>query len=326
VIGYPIQGLFAVALGTLALSGRLTVPLLLVLLVGLSIVWDFTWTALNAAPPRIVGKDRLFLANGLLGAVSGGNQIAGFAGGAALLLVVGSPGAAMLLYGALNFAAGLAAIGVRAPSAGPTARRFLEEMREGWRYLFRTRSPPVLGLTWYSALQGFFSAAAPLVISVMTYRSFADSARSYALLFSAFAFGGIAGSLALGEIAPRRHITAALALSCAAEGLLILVGIHAAPSVVASAPAWAAVGFVDVAFYQVVSVFFQATTPTPLLGRTLANTYLFRGGARSFGALALGALLTLLAPGLLGVLLAGFFLAVALAGPAAVPALRRLAF
>ena len=326
LIGYPIQGVLATTLGVLALLDRLTVPILLVLIVALSVVWDFTWTALNAVPPRIVPTDRLFLANGLLGAVSGGNQIAGYAGGAVLLLLVGSPGASMLLYGALNFAAAVCALALRAPSPARAASRFLDEMADGWRYLIGARDPPVLSLVTFSAVEAFFSAAAPLVITVLTYREFADPSHAYALLFSAFALGGVGGSLALGEIAPRRWIASTLVVASASEGILLLLAIHAAPSLAWSLPAWAAVGFVDVAFYQIVVVFLQATTPTALLGRTLSNSYLFRGGSRAVGALALGALLTVIAPGLLGILLAAVFLAVALVVPAVLPSVRRLRF
>ncbi|MCI4339939.1 MAG: MFS transporter [Thermoplasmata archaeon] len=326
LVGYPIQGVLATALGVLALLDRLTVPLLLGLIVALSIAWDFTWTALNAIPPRVVPTDRLFLANGLLGAAAGGNQLAGFAGGAALILVVGSPGAAMLLYGALNFGAAVLALPVRAPSAARAPTRFWDEMADGWRYLFRTRDPPLLSLTAYSAFEGFFSAAAPLLITVLAYRSFAAPSRSYAVLFTAFAVGAIAGSLVLGEIAPRRRIGATLAAATAAEGILILVAIAAVPVLVWSIPAWAAVGFAGVAFYETLVVFLQATTPTALLGRTLTNTYLFRGGARAAGALVVGALLTVLAPGTIGLVLVTSYLIIAFAVPMALPGLARLRF
>jgi hypothetical protein len=326
LVGYPAQGVLATVLGVLALLDRLTVPLLLLLIIGLSVTWDFTWTALNAVPPRIVATDRLFLANGLAGAASGGNQIAGYAGGAALLLVVGSPGAAMLLYAALNVAAAVCILPLRAPSLPRAPARFLDEMRDGWRYLLRTRDPPVISLVAFSAVEAFFSAAAPLLIAILTYRSFADPSRAYALLFSAFAIGGIAGSFALGELAPRRRIATSLILASAAEGILLLLAIAAAPSLGLSFPAWVAVGFVDVAFYEVVIVFLQATTPGPLLGRTVSNAYLFRGGSRAFGALALGALLVFVAPGVVGLLLAAVFLGVAFVFPAVVPSIRRLEF
>ncbi len=326
LVGYPIQGVLAVVLGALALTDRLTVPILLVLIIALSVVWDFTWTALNAIPPRVVPTDRLFLANGLLGAAAGGNQLAGFAGGAALILVIGSPGAAMLLYGALNFAAAVLALPVRTPSPERAPTRFLDEMVEGWRHLLRTRDPPLLSLTAFSALEGFFSASAQLIITVLAYATFAEPSRSYALLFTAFAIGMVVGSIALGEIAPRRRVGTTLLVTTASEGLLIVVAIAAAPSIWWSVPAWIAVGFASVAFYDTLLVFLQATTPRPLLGRTLTNVYFFRGGARAIGALVIGALLTVLAPGIIGLLLLACYLGMAVVVPTALPGIRRLRF
>ena len=83
LIGYPLQAALALTLAGLEYAHELTVPGLLVLVVVISFVWDFTWTATNAIPPKIVGPDALFRANGLTSAVSGGNQIAGYAAGAA---------------------------------------------------------------------------------------------------------------------------------------------------------------------------------------------------------------------------------------------------
>ncbi|HEY6239038.1 MAG TPA: MFS transporter [Thermoplasmata archaeon] len=326
VIGYPVQAALALLLGVLALEGLLTVPLLFLLIVALSIVWDFTWTALNAALPRIVASDELFLANGLTGAVSGGNQIAGYAAGAGLLLLVGSPAVGMLLYGVLNATAAVASLAVRAPRAPSPPSRLPDEYREGWRYLVGTRSPPVRAVVAFSCAQGLFSAAGPLLITILTFRTFADPARSFSLLFTAFAVGGVAGNLVLGQISPRAYAGRLLVGATVLEGLLLIVAVAAAPSIAWSLPTWAAVGFVDVGFYTTVVVFFQAATPAPLVGRTLSNAYLFRGSSRAAGALLIGALAATLAPFPLGVLIGGAFVAVGLIAPAASPAIARLRF
>jgi len=326
LVGYPIQAALALLLGFVALEGWLTVPILFALIVALSVVWDFTWTALNAVLPRIVPSDELFLANGLTGAVSGGNQIAGFAAGAALLLLVGSPALGMLLYGALNLAAAGASIAARAPRAPTAPTRLSDEFRDGWRYLVGTRVPPVRSIVAFSTAQGLFSAAGPLLITLLTFRSFADPARSYSVLFTAFALGGVAGSLVLGEVSPRAHAGRVLVGATIAEGLLLLVAVALAPSVAPSALAWAAVGFVDVGFYTTVVVFLQSATPTPLVGRTLSNAYLFRGSSRAVGAVLVGALAAVLAPFPLGALIGGAFVAFGVVGPAVAPAIARLRF
>lgn len=326
LVGFPLQAGLATLLGVVALSGHLTVPLLLGLIVALSVVWDFTWTAEGAALPRLVRQEELFAANGLAGAVSGGNQIAGYALGAVLLLVVHTPGAAMLLYGVLNAAAAVAAFPVRAPRPVAAVGGSSGGFREGFRYLRDARDPPLLSVTTFSAAEAFFSAAAPLFLTLVAYRSFADPATAYGLLFSAFAVGGVLGSLLLGHASPRRHVGTLLAGAAVVEGLLLALAVAVVPSLPAGIAAFGAVGFVDVAFYASLVTFLQATTPSPLLGRTLGNAYFFRGGSRAVGALVLGLLAASVAPLPLALVVAAAFVAVGLAGPALSPALRRLSF
>ncbi|MCI4366221.1 MAG: hypothetical protein L3K08_00545 [Thermoplasmata archaeon] len=76
VVGYLGQAALAALLGVIAAGGHLSVVTLLAIVVPLSAVWDFTWTAQNAAPPRLVPSSDLLRANGIIGAVSGGNQVA----------------------------------------------------------------------------------------------------------------------------------------------------------------------------------------------------------------------------------------------------------
>lgn len=326
LLGFPIQGALALALGVVALAGLLTVPLLLAWIVGLSVVWDFTWTALNAALPRLVPPEELFRANGLTGAVTGGNQIAGYAAGAALLLVVANPGAAMLLYGGLNLAAAAASIPVRAPRAAAATGTFSGDFGDGFRYLWRTRDPPVRALTLFSAAQSFFSAAGPLLLTLLAYHVFADPAQAYALLFTAFAVGGIAGSLLLGQVSPRARVGAVLLGASMVEGVLVVLAVALAPGLGPSLAAWAGVGFVDVVFYTTVVTYFQATTPGPLVGRTLSNAYLFRGTSRAIGAFTVGLLAVVLMPFPLALLVGAAFLLVGVVGPGVAPKVRSLRF
>ena len=139
--GYGLQALLACAIGLAVDLGQLTVPVLLVLVGAISLVWDFTWTANNALVPRIVARDDLFRANGLMGAVGGGNTIAGYAVGAALLLVVGA-GDAMFLYAALQAAALLVVLPLSVPAQRTAETRVLADFWEGWRELGRGTGRP----------------------------------------------------------------------------------------------------------------------------------------------------------------------------------------
>ena len=105
-----------------------------------------------------------------------------------------------------------------------------------------------------------------------------------------------------------------------------MLAVLVAPQLIESIGTWFLVGLIDVAFYQVLMVFFQATTPAPLLARTLTNTYVFRGSSRSAGALVVGALaLTLSVPALGGVV-GSVFIGVGLIGLVALPVVRRMRF
>jgi hypothetical protein len=325
LIGYPAQAVFAFLIGLLQYQGRLTVPALLALVVALSVVWDFTWTASQAILPRIVSGGELFRANGLTGAVSGGNQIAGYAAGAGLILLVGPAGGAFL-YAALNLVGALLAIPIRAVAESPPSRGYFAEMADGWKYLAGGESRQRLQLVAYATAQGFFSAAPALLIALLAAQRFPNPATSYGILFTAFAIGGVLGSLLLGQVNPRKHLAALLVGVSVAEGLLVIVAVGAAPLLIPSIGAWFSVGVFDVGFYTAYIVYFQATTPAAMVARGLTNAYFPRGTSRAIGGLVVGLLAVSLTPFALGALVGAVFVAVGFAGPALLPAVRRLGF
>ena len=328
VLGYPVQAALAITIGLLAYDGRLSVPLLLVLVAGISLAWNFTWTATNAVPPHILSTEELFLANGLTNAFSAGSTLIGYAAGASLIIVFPTYGTAAgaLLYGVLNLAAAALILPVSVPMVGRAVESLRASFVRGWRYFLAGTSRPLLQLSIFSAAQALFSAAPPLLITFLAHTVFPDPNQSYALLFTVYGAGEMVGSLVVGRLNPRRHLWAWLAGVSVAEGLFVLLAVLAAPVLWASALGWFAVGLVDITFYMGVIVFFQATTPAAMLGRTLTNTYVFRGGTRAAGALIVGVLAGVLVPGALGVLIAIVFIGVGLLGPLALPAVRSVRF
>jgi hypothetical protein len=323
--GYPLQALCAFAIGFLAANDALSVPLLLGLVVAISFLWDFTYTASLAILPRIVPPDRLFLANGLTSAVSGGNQIAGYAIGAGLLLLVGTAGA-MYLYAALNLVAAAIAVVLTVPPALQVAGRVRDEFVAGWRYLFAPERRPLLELAGFSAIEAFFSTAFVLIILQLANTEFADPSLSYGLLFTAFALGGVAGSLALGRLNPRRRLAAILIGATLAEGVGLVGATALAPALAPSLVAWFLVGGVEILFFTTQVVYIQATTPRELTGRTLANVYVFRGSSRAVGAVVVGAFLGIVPTLALATGIGLVLLLVAGVGTLAFPKVRRLAF
>jgi Transmembrane secretion effector len=324
LIGYPVQGALALLLGYLAATGALTVPILLVLVVALSVPWNFTWTAGNAIPPKIVTPAELFPASALLSAVSDATQVAGYATGAALILFL-SPAAGPVLYGLANFAAAAFAIPVLVPQAS-VARAWFRDLVEGLRAFVDGGGRPLVALSTFSAAEAFLSAAPPLLILAAANEHLAAEAATYGVLFTAFAVGAVAGSLLLGVANPRARLGATLVGATVAEGTLVVVAVVLAPLGVLAAPVWFGVGAVDVVFYQSVMVFLQATSPPDLVGRTLTNHYLFRGTGRAAGSASLGVLLAIAPLLVVGVGAGVAFLAVAVLAVGLVPTVRRLAF
>jgi ENTS family enterobactin (siderophore) exporter len=324
LVGYPIQGGFAMVLGWLAGTGTLTVPLLLALVVAISVPWNFTWTATNAIPPKIVGPEELFPASSLLSVVSDATQVVGYAAGAALILFL-SAAAGPVLYGVANFAAAAFAIPVLVPQA-TVARAWFRDLVEGLRAFVHGGGRPLVALGTFSAAEAFLGAGPPLLILAAANERAGAAAGTYGVLFTAFAVGGVVGALVLGAANPRARLGVALVSATVVEGVLITGAVLLAPYGVFAAPLWFGVGAVDLVFYQVVVVFLQATSPPDLVGRTLTNHYLFRGTGRAAGATAIGALLALAPLVVIGVASGLAFLAVAGLALVLIPTVRRLAF
>lgn len=326
LVGYPLQGLAAAAIGLAAESHTLSVPLLLGLVVAISLTWDFTWSAQQAALPRIVPADEMLRANGLTSALSGGNQIAGYAAGAGLILVVGVA-FGPLLMAAFMAAGALLSLPLSAPRAGPPAAGgLLPSFREGWAHLVGGEQRPLVQLAVFSSLQAFFSGAPVLLITYLAAERFSSPAVAYALLFTSFVLGGILGSLGVGRTNLRGHVTALMSGAVALEGLLLIAVPGVAPDLLASLVGWFGVGVLDVVFYTAYIAYLQARTPPALVGRTMTNLYFFRGSSRALGTVVVGTLAALVTLQVLGATVGTVFLLVAILAPLALPAVRHLAF
>lgn len=323
VLGFVGQAALAALLGYLAYAGALSVPVLLAVVIPLSACWDFTWTAMNALPPRNFPSKDLLRVNGLLGAVSGGNQIAGYAVGAGLVLLVG-PSGGLFLYGGLMAVAAAFGLAVSAPRPPGPVPSFAAAFREGWAFFVSGTGRPRLQISAASAAQSFVSAAPVLLLTVLAAASGSGGAARYALSFTAFALGGIFGSLLIGQFAPRRALGVLYSAIAVAEGTLLVAAVLLYGGVPVGTLAWFALGAVDVGTYSVFLTYFQATTPPRLVGRTVSNAYLFRGLSRAIGVLALAAVLTVLSPWDFALGVAAIFIGVGVVAPLLLPAVRRM--
>ncbi len=324
LVGYAVQGFLAALLGIVASGPGFNVVLFLAVVTALSVAWDFTWTATNALLPRLVPRDQLFLATGVLGAVGGLPPVAGALAGA-LLLSVASPAPALYLYGLLNLVALAALLPLGETPLAAATGGFVRELADGWRHFVGGLGRPRLALASVSAAQGIVSAAPAILIAVLASSSYPTPAPVYGALATALAVGGVLGSLALGIANPRRKLGQFLLALIGLEAALFVAAAAAGPFLGPSLIVWLAVGTVEACFFNALLVYLQAETPTALLGRTFTNTYLFRGSGRAAGAVLVG----LAAAGLgfpnLTLVLAGALAAIGL-GATALPAFRGLRF
>ncbi len=160
---YPAQAVGAAVLGA-AVQGRfLTLPLFFGLILFLSLLWDFAWAANNVAPRLLVERDELFPAAGLGGVLGGGIQLAGYAGGALLLALVGSAGGFYLYATLLVVAAGFSTLVSLPGGGGSVEGGYLAEFREGGACFARRSARPLRKLASVELLRGFFFSAPTLL-------------------------------------------------------------------------------------------------------------------------------------------------------------------
>ena len=324
VVSYPLQAAAAVALGYGALTGTLTVGLLLGLVVALSFLWDLTWAAGNAAPGILLTPDQQFAAGGVEGLLGGVNSIAGYAAGGALILVVGT-GGGLYLYAALLLLATALALPLRIAPARESAGSFVESFRDGWGVLAAGPGHPLLQLGAVDAIQGFFSAAPVLLLALAAVRSFAGQASAYAVLFVAYVVGGVVAGLVFARWNPR-HRVGGLLLASLGTGAAAFLVVSIEPALLAGTAAiWFLVGFVLSGYLDAKYAFLRGSVPPDRLARIVSNLYVFPGVTSTVGAVVVGAAATSLSfPALAWVVAGGLALA-AVAG-ALLPGVRRLRF
>lgn len=232
----------------------------------------------------------------------------------------------MFFYAALQVAALVVILPLSVPSARVVTTRALADFWEGWRELGRGPGKPILQLAILSGFQGFFVAAPPLLLTLLSELEFANPGVTYGVLFTSFAVGGVVGGLLLGRWNPRHRLALVMSGGTAATGLLLIAATYAAPSLIPSVVLWFLVGLADVAFYSAFLVYLQARVPADRFGRVLTNVYFLRGVPSAVGAATIGLLAILWTPTILAIVIGLAWIVIAVAGPTFLPALKGLTF
>ncbi len=286
---FPIQAAAAGALAYALRTGTLSIGLLLGLVFVLAILWDFDWAVFMVAPPIVLPKRQLFVADGFGSVVAVGTQIGGYAGGGALVYLVGPFGGASA-YAVLLVAAAAVTIPLSLYVDASPRTPFWETFRRGWDGFRRAAGRPLLQLGLLDLWIGFFSGIPPLLITAIAYERFATPSAVYGPLVTAFALGGSAAGIAVGHWNPRRHVGVLVVLTPVLAAACLFGLVPQSGSVVLVALLLAGVGAAFTVRYTAKFTWLQGSYPPELLGRLSANLYLFTGVSSSIAVLLVGLL------------------------------------
>ncbi len=280
--------------GLAALPG-MPVPLLVLLVLAAAWLAPPFESAAAAVLPQVLGGDRYAVAASIRNAVHQSAQLAGFAGGGALVALI-NPGGALALD-ALSFAVSAALLRrglTRRPPTGSGAERshLLVETLRGVRAVAAApalHGPLLLGVT------GAAYAVVPEAIAPAYARSLGYGAPAVGLVMAAVAGGTVLGNLVLGRFAGpalRRRLMWPMALA----GTLPLLAFAAAPGLGMSLLLLALTGTAS-AFQVAASTAFAAAVPVRSPGTVFGVAMTAMSSGQAIAILAAGAAAQWLAPG-----------------------------
>jgi len=320
----PLQAVTALVVGVFAATASLSEGGLLAAVAAMALLDDFWWTTNTTVPRILVGTDNLLRANGVQTAFFGAGSLAGYAGGAALLIVAGPAGGAFLRGVMLAISCALL-VPVAIPSAPARVRRLFGSFAEGWSILWKETGRSLMKIGSLFAAWGFFVGAPALLITLFANREYGGSSFDYGLLFTAYMVGVIASGVAVGRANPRRHMGMLLVVAMVAEGVTLALAVYALSTILPGAALWFLVGLAAGVPSTLVYAYFQAVAPPDAVGRIISDLELFPSATSAVGAVVLGVLATVVSPRALG-LYVGLSLVVVGVVALGIPTVRRLRY
>jgi MFS family permease len=286
----------ALAVGVIAVltaSGHVRLWELVVMSIIFGIADSFFGPASNAVMPELLTTDLLVQGNALL---STSQQLAsGFAGPALGGVLVGAIGAAWAFgIDALSFivsAASLAAMR-RRPRAASLPTTFMDDAREGVRYV---RSQRWLWIMLVAAGLINLTGYAPLgvLVPLLVRQTLHASASQLGLVLAMGGVGGVLASITVGRVETPRHQVTALWLAYAAAAIPVCVMALSSSLWLVGTCVLLEVGLViygDVLFFSML----QKLVPENLLGRVSSVLFLLAVGLMPLGTLLSGVLATVI--------------------------------
>jgi MFS family permease len=291
---------FAAAIAITALSGTLTIPILVALALGLGVWVVLFEVTYQSFLPGLVRGDQLEPANSRLQSTAAASQIAGPGLGGLLVRWLSAGGAISFQAALYAFSAAfLASVPERKPPLRASRRSFWFELREGVHVLVHDRY--LLPLAGYSGTSNLFAQWITVLITIYAIRTLDIGAGGLGLAFSIGASGALLGAATVGAISRRLGTGRAMLLftivDCLALAAIPLLTAAMQPALIIALLA---------GLYFLSGVGAAATTVQAITIRQLRveDTMLGRvtAGIRSisFGAVAIGAGLGGLAGEILG--------------------------
>lgn len=321
---YPTQAALAIVVGVTYSLGRLSVPLLLLLVILLAVLYDFTEAADQTTTRLLFGKEQLFVVSGLGSALGGAVEISMFFAGGASIAIFGALGG-VYVFAFLMVGATVLAVQVRIPTPSIVPQSWWSGFKEGWR-LFRGKSGRALRqLSVQQSVLGFFIAAPTLLMTLFVGKFFEGSQATYAGLYVAYVVGGIIIGLILGQLNPRRYVGPIMVGATFVLGVALLGAEVAVVSLALSLMAWLVAGLANSARNSGTWIWVQGRYEGQVLARVSMNLYLFTGVSSAVGAFAIGVLSTKWSVQLLTGVVAIGLIGTALLG-LALPETRRLSY
>lgn len=279
------SALGSIAFAVLTFSGVMTYPLLLALSLTLGCCTVLDNPARQALIPELV--DRPTLANAVvLNSISlNVARVLGSVIGGTLVAIIGAP--VCFLINAASFIAvivGLARMRTTEMIRTPRAPRARGQVREGFRYAFRTPALaiPLLMLT----ITGILAYEFPVSLPLLATGAFRGDAATYGLMAAVMATGAILGGLVAASRSATPH-RRTLALVCIGWGTAILLT-GLAPDLVTACIALAFVGYGSITFNSTAKTTLQLASRPELRGRVMALWALAWGGSSVIGAPLVG--------------------------------------
>ena len=211
-----VQGAAQTATGLLVIHGSGSVPALIALQATYGLAEGFVIPASIGLIPATVSAARLQQANALLGLSQNGTRILGPAIGGGLV-VLGTPGGALLVDAATFVAAALFLVRLRLPERDEAidATSFFHDMREGWSY-FKSQTWLWTTIVFFGI--GNFAASSYWVLGPLIAKHELGGAPAWAAVTAANSVGALVGGAVALRIRPRKP----LAASCMSAWLFLL--------------------------------------------------------------------------------------------------------